>query len=374
MIRLDIVADKTKYHGWTRAGFHAMLVLGILLLIFSAYVPWFLYPSVPLDYPFKTYAGHIIRDAFCVVVQYYFLVFLFTHYGRKPWFLVIGMLLYYFILFTCYYYTSYLVKHYCGLPDDYTGSIGHFDRLPYWKALLHPATFYHLMFIIERAFYPLALKLLIEIYRRQVRNANLQQDYNRLELDFLKNQISPHFLFNVLNSIYALTEEESPRAAKIVQQLSGMMRYSLYETADAMVPLHKELAFIRNYVELEQLRTSKRLTLEIRFPDSVDHTLVIAPFVLITFIENAFKHGVGNTTKKSFVKIDLKLRDEMLNLSIENSKPVNAKKTIGGLGLVNVRKRLAVLYPDHKLLLRDDDLQYTATLTLTLSKSKILAQ
>ena len=371
MIRLDIVADNTKYHGWTRAGFHALLISGILLLIFSAYVPWFLYPSAPLDYPFKTYAGPIIRDAFCVVVQYYFLIFLFTHYARKPWFLVIGMAVYYFILFTCYYYTSYLVKHYCGLPDDYTGSISHFDRTPYWKALFHPATFYHLMFIIERAFYPLALKLLIEIYRRQVRNANLQQDYNRLELDFLKSQISPHFLFNVLNSIYALTEEESPRAAKIVQQLSGMMRYSLYETADVMVPLYKELAFIRNYVELEQLRTSKRLTLETSYPNPVDETLVIAPFVLITFIENAFKHGVGSTTIKSFVKIDLTLRDEVLHLTIVNSKPVSAKKTIGGLGLVNVRKRLAALYPDHQLQVLDDALQYTMVLTLTLSKSKI---
>ncbi len=126
-------------------------------------------------------------------------------------------------------------------------------------------------------------------------------------------------------------------------------------------------------MELEQLRTSKRLTLETSFPNPVDETLVIAPFVLITFIENAFKHGVGSTTKKSFVKIDLTLRDEVLHLSIVNSKPVNAKKKIGGLGLVSVRKRLAALYPDHQLHVLDEALQYTMTLTLTLSKSKIPA-
>ena len=116
---------------------------------------------------------------------------------------------------------------------------------------------------------------------------------------------------------------------------------------------------------------SKRLTLETSYPNPVDETLVIAPFILITFIENAFKHGVGSTHKKSFVKIDLTLQDEVLTLSIVNSKPVNAKKTIGGLGLINVRKRLAVLYPEHQLQVLDDELQYTMALKLTLSKSNV---
>jgi len=371
MLEISLLADEAKYHGWTRIGFHALLILGILLLMVSAYIPWFLYPAAPLDYPFATYAGPILRDWLCVVLQYYILVFLFTRFARRPLVLIPGLAAYYFVLFTCYYYSSYVVKHYFGLPDDYTGSINHFEKMAFWRALLHPATFYHLMFIIERAFYPLAVKLLIEVYRRQLRNAKLQQQYTRLELDFLKSQINPHFLFNVLNSIYALTEEESPRAARIVQQLSGMMRYSLYDTVDAVVPVGKELAFIRDYVDLEQLRTAKRLTLVTHFPDSADESLLIAPFILITFVENAFKHGVQNTTKKSRVNIEILIEGATLTLSVKNSKPANPEPVSGGLGLANVKRRLAVLYPGHVLIVTDTEQDYYVVLKLHLSRVKV---
>lgn len=362
----SLVADEKRYRGWTRAGFHALLILGIFLLIFSAYIPWFLYPAVPLDYPFKTYAGPILRDSLSVILQYYMLVFLFMRYGRKPILLIPGLAGYYVILFTFYYYASYVVKHYFGLPDDYSGSITHFERFSYWESLTHPASFFHLLFIIERAFYPLALKLLIEVYRRQVHNADLQKQYTQLELDFLKSQVNPHFLFNVLNSIYALTEEESPRAARMVQQLSGMMRYALYDTADALVPLSKEINFIRDYVSLEQQRTAKRLTLEATFPDTVEESLQIAPFILITFIENAFKHGVQNSAKKSWVHLHIAVDGPMLNLSLKNSKPSRPQPVAGGLGLMNVHKRLAALYPDHGLVVENEDSQYGVTLRMQL--------
>lgn len=366
---LALITDETRYRGLTRLGFHGLLIAGIFVLIFSAYIPWFLYPAVPLDFPFKTYAGPILRDSLCVIAQYYMLVYLVKHYARKPLLLVPGVVVYYFVLFTCYYYASYAVKHYFGLPDDYSGSINHFDRMPFWKALFHPTTFFHLMFIIERAFYPLAARLLIEIYRRQMRNLNLEKQYTRLELDFLKSQINPHFLFNVLNSVYALTEEDNPRAARIVEQLSAMMRYSLYETSGALVPLHKELAFVRDYVGLEQLRTAKRLQLETTFPEQVDETLQIAPFILITFVENAFKHGVHNTTRKSWVKLEISLQEEVLILKIGNQKMPNAQYQTGGIGLVNVKKRLEALYPGHKLTVSDESGAYHILLEIKLSKS-----
>ncbi|GAB4023950.1 sensor histidine kinase [Spirosoma koreense] len=366
--QLALVADETRYRGWVRVGFHSLLMLGILLLIFSAYVPWFLYPTAPVQVPFKTYVGPVLRDTLSVVLQYYVLVFVFTRYAHKPVRLVTGLVVYYLLLFTFYYYSGFIVKTYFALPDDYSGSITHFERLSYGEALVHPGTFFHLLFIIERAFYPLAVKLLIEVYRRQVRNNRLQQAYTRLELDFLKSQINPHFLFNVLNSIYALTEEESPRAAQLVQQLAGLMRYSLYETADSLVPLRKELQFIRDYVSLEQTRTAKRLTLQLELPDEVDETLHIAPFVLITFVENAFKHGVESTSKKSWLRVAIRLDAETLHLTIMNSKPPTAVVGSGGLGLANVRKRLALLYPAHTLVVTDEPTQFTVQLTLSLER------
>lgn len=366
---LAILTDEKRYRGFTRLAFHGLLIIGIFLLIFSAYIPWFLYPAAPLNFEFITYAGPILRDSLCVIVQYYILVHLVKHYARKPLVLVPGLVVYYFVLFTCYYYASYAVKHYFGLPDDYTGSLNHFDRMSFWKALYHPATFFHLMFIIERAFYPLAARLLIEIYRRQVRNLRLEKQYTRLELDFLKSQVNPHFLFNVLNSIYVLTEEDNPRAARIVDQLSAMMRYSLYETDGALVPLHKELSFIRDYVGLEQLRTSKRLQLELVFPAQPDENLQIAPFILIAFVENAFKHGVHNTTRKSWINLEIRLNDEELTLIIGNQKTPNAPQQMGGIGLMNVQKRLGALYPGHELTILNESEAYHIHLKIRLTRS-----
>lgn len=366
---LAILTDEKRYRAFTRLAFHGLLIVGIFLLIFSAYIPWFLYPAAPLNFEFVTYAGPILRDSLCVIVQYYILVYLVKHYARKPLVLVPGLAVYYFVLFTCYYYASYAVKHYFGLPDDYSGSLNHFDRMAFWKALYHPATFFHLMFIIERAFYPLAARLLIEIYRRQVRNLRLEKQYTRLELDFLKSQINPHFLFNVLNSIYVLTEEDNPRAARIVEQLSGMMRYSLYETDSMLVPLHKELAFIRDYVSLEQLRTAKRLQLELAFPAQPDEYLQIAPFILIVFVENAFKHGVHNTARKSWVKLEIGLESDELTLMISNQKIPGAPSKAGGIGLVNVKKRLDALYPGYALTIRNEAEAYHILLKIKLTRS-----
>jgi sensor histidine kinase YesM len=372
--QLALLTDETRYRAWTRIGFHGVLLLGVFLLIFSTYIPWFLYPNPSLHYPVKTYAGPILRDSLSVIVQYYSLVYLFTHYGRRPLVLLLGLALYYVVLFTVYYYSSYIVKHYFGLTDDYSGSINHFERLPYGRALFNIGTFFHLLFIIERAFYPLAVKLVLEVYRRQVRHGQLQQQYTRLELDFLKSQINPHFLFNVLNSIYALTEEESPQAARITLQLSGMMRYALYETVDSLVPLSKELSFIRDYINLEQLRTAKRLALASELPESVDESLQIAPFLLITFLENAFKHGVQNNAQKSWVKLSLVIIDDVLNLSLSNSKPVNPYPILGGLGLSNVKKRLSLQYPDHRLRIVDEETTYGIILQLTLSRKEGLVR
>ncbi len=351
---LSLITDETRYRGWTRAGFHTLLIIGIFCLIFSAYIPWFLYPATAVDIPLKTYAGPILRDALSVIIQYYILVFLFKNYGRRPAILIPGLVFYYIILFTFYYYASLVVKQYFGLPDDYSGSIGHFEHLSYWDALLHPASFFHLMFIVERAFYPLALRLLVEIYRRQVRAAKLEKQYAQLELDFLRSQVNPHFLFNVLNGIYSLTEEDNPRAAHMVQQLSGMMRYALYETAEPFVPLSKELDFIKDYVELEQLRAGKRLSLKVRLPDIIDESLTAAPFILITFVENAFKHGVQSSAKASWVSLDISLQENHLTMRIENSKSSAPQSTAGGLGIINTRKRLSCLYPDHILDIGDD--------------------
>jgi hypothetical protein len=210
----------------------------------------------------------------------------------------------------------------------------------------------------------LAFKGLYDNMSSQVNNAQLKEQNMQLELNYLKSQINPHFLFNVLNSVYSLTEEDCPPAAQLVHQLSGLMQYTLYETTEPTVPLQKELQFIRDYIALEKTRTGKRVDLQVSLPDTVDERVQIVPFLLIPFVENAFKHGVQRSARKSWVNLTVAVSETTLQLTISNSKPATPEASVGGLGLTNVRKRLNLLYPAHSLRIINEPDQYSVDLTL----------
>ncbi|GAB3967412.1 hypothetical protein GCM10028806_09740 [Spirosoma terrae] len=213
----------------------------------------------------------------------------------------------------------------------------------------------------------LAFKALYDNMASQVSNARLQQQNTELELNYLKSQINPHFLFNVLNSVYSLTEEKCPRAAQLVHQLSSLMQYTLYETGESKVTLEKELQFIRDYVSLEKTRVGKRVDIQMELPDLAGEDVLIAPFVLIPFVENAFKHGVQSSARKSWVKLSVVVEKTTVQLSVRNSKPAKSESTVGGLGLANARKRLDTLYPGHVLHVTEDKNEYYVVLTLNVA-------
>jgi LytS/YehU family sensor histidine kinase len=191
------------------------------------------------------------------------------------------------------------------------------------------------------------------------------------ELKFLKSQINPHFLFNTLNSIYALTLKKSDKAPEIVIKLSEMMRYMLYECNERLVPLSKEVLYVRNYVDLEMLRQGQKVRIDFRVEGDI-HDQKIAPLIFTPFLENSFKHGV-NQISEGFVDILLEVQDENVILQIENSKPpkpqvVNHKKPSGGIGLANVKRRLDLLYPESYVLnITEEPDRYKVYLNLELS-------
>jgi two-component system, LytTR family, sensor kinase len=167
------------------------------------------------------------------------------------------------------------------------------------------------------------------------------------ELNFLKSQINPHFLFNTLNSLYALTLKKSDAAPEVVIKLSEMMRYMLYECNEPLVPLSKEVSYIKNYLDLEKLRHKN---MDIKFDvEGVMNDMNIAPLIFIAFIENAFKHGASNAIAPGFVQIHMLIENNEVNMYVENSKaekqPMMEHKRSGGIGLVNVKRRLDILYP-----------------------------
>ncbi len=204
----------------------------------------------------------------------------------------------------------------------------------------------------------------------QSEKIELQTQTMQSELKFLKSQINPHFLFNTLNNLYALTLKKSDDAPEIVLKLSEMMRYMLYECNEPFVPLYKEVTYMRNYLDLERLRQHGQIDLKFAVSGDIDHQK-IAPLLLIPFIENSFKHGLSNQINHGWVRIKLNVDDDLLEFSIENSKVASQPKLThrksGGIGLVNVRRRLNLLYADqYELKIRNEPNRYHVMLKLTL--------
>ncbi|WP_162415497.1 sensor histidine kinase [Cyclobacterium roseum] len=191
------------------------------------------------------------------------------------------------------------------------------------------------------------------------------------ELAFLKSQINPHFLFNNLNNLYAYAVEGSAKTPEIILELSSVLRYMLYECREASVPLMKEIDHLRNFTQLYELQIEDRGKVSFQV-GSVPSGFRIAPLILNVFIENAFKHSQASQSEKIRISIHLEVNEEgLLTFNCQNNY-LSENETISsekGIGLVNVRKRLALLYPDsHDLTIRQTDTDYHVFLSLQLRK------
>ena len=179
--------------------------------------------------------------------------------------------------------------------------------------------------------------------RQQLQEREKQQI--ELELNFLKAQVHPHFFFNTLNNLYSLTLHKSDRAPEVVLKLSALMSYMLYESGAAFVPLDKEIANLENYIALERLRFGNRLSLSFETEVPQNRPIRIPPLILLTFVENSFKHGIGQTIGEGRIDISLKADNTQLQFDIDNSVgEAPAMSAPNGLGLKNVLRRLDLLY------------------------------
>lgn len=214
-----------------------------------------------------------------------------------------------------------------------------------------------------------SIKYAGQVRSTQTRLLQLQRDNLTLELNALKAQINPHFLFNTLNNIYSLALQKSDQTADMVLRLSDMMRYVLYECNSGAVSLEREVEFISNYVELERIRHGKHVSINFTLSgDTGDKK--IEPLLLIPLVENSFKHGINAQMENSYVNIQFEVNDHTVRLSVENSIPANGTlmKEKGGIGLDNVRKRLELIYPgNHRLEISPFKNRYLVTLQLNLS-------
>ena len=200
------------------------------------------------------------------------------------------------------------------------------------------------------------------------RTKRIGKQRSEAELQNLKNQLNPHFLFNTLNNIYSLIAVNGVQAQEAVHELSRLLRYILYDSAQAFAPLEKDIEFVRNYVELIRIRMPEHVDLQtkiqIELPD-----VQIAPLLFISPVEKAFRHGVSNS-RPSFVHIEITATGKQIKFLILNSLFPKDKqgKSGSGIGLTNLKKRLDLLYPEsYELTCKQSDEEYSFVLTLLLT-------
>lgn len=193
------------------------------------------------------------------------------------------------------------------------------------------------------------LRFLKDWFELEAKTKELENEKLSAELSFLKEQINPHFLFNTLNNLYYLAYTKSDNTTEVIAKLSQMMRYMIYESNYKQVDLSKEIEYMQNYVSLERLRLTNEIPIDFKV-EGDPAGIKIAPLILITFLENAFKHGVSGDNKKAWVNLSIRLSGKDCIYTVENSKNkvngVTSEHGKSGIGLQNVKRRLELTYGD----------------------------
>lgn len=208
-----------------------------------------------------------------------------------------------------------------------------------------------------------ALKVTGNYIRNERRNKELETQKLTAELAFLKSQVNPHFLFNTLNNIYSLAYKQHPETPDAIMKLSLLMRYMLYESNDTLVSLEKEVEHIQNFIALQKLRLREQTSIKLNIQGDLEGKQ-IAPMLLMTLVENAFKHGLVSRNEIGII-LNLVVTDTSLLFSTINNTSQHKKREFGGIGLENLKRRLNLLYNNrHELSFEEKEGTFYATLKL----------
>ncbi|HMK03201.1 MAG TPA: histidine kinase [Ferruginibacter sp.] len=210
------------------------------------------------------------------------------------------------------------------------------------KARIYDNVIPHFFLVLSGA----AVKLMMDYTRMQQRMVEMAKEKAEAELNFLKSQINPHFLFNSLNSVYFLIEKNNTGAREALHKFSAMLRYQLYEMNGDKIPIEKEMQYLEDYVDLQKLRKDEHYAVEFNRTGDLKG-FAIEPLLLVPFVENAFKHISHHKDQLNFIKLDLEKKNGTFYFKLENSKEAGAITTDkhAGIGLNNVKRRLELLYP-----------------------------
>lgn len=260
---------------------------------------------------------------------------------RYVWYLVVNLLTITAVFSLVAIYEKY--APYDTEPYILNGKASFTDLAIYWNILL--------------GFFMTGLNMGIKLLYRSLRDEQQMEELKRqnlqAEMDYLRYQINPHFFMNTLNNIHALIDIDTEYAKSAVIELSKMMRYVLYESGSETISLKKDIQFIENYIELMRIRYDSSIDICLDYPATIPNKVAIPPLLLIVFVENAFKHGISYN-HASFIHIRIGYRDDAVTAVISNSRHEKSRPGTTGIGLENVKKRLALIYQDNYTLAIDD--------------------
>ncbi|WP_202552036.1 sensor histidine kinase [Ginsengibacter hankyongi] len=323
------------------------------------------------NYWWKYFLGHIV---FTYTILYLVLPGYFSGKMNKIFLTIITLLLL-AIYITWHYITTSInfadmVEQ--GFPEKKQGIIVFRPIMPdhwYILATIAKSTLFELPIVAGLA---ITIKLLKRWWLQQKEAEELARGKARAELQLLKAQIHPHFLFNTLNNIYFFTLSASKQAPEMIKKLSDMLRYMLNECDRPAVPLEKELKLIQDYMALEKIRYGEQMNMTIELKGNY-HNKMVTPLLLIPFIENSFKHGASKMLTHPYVKLSISIEDNHLLFLLTNNKPDMATPVSrnGSIGLKNVRKRLQLLYPGtHELNIVNEPESFIVFLKIQLQEAK----
>jgi len=234
-----------------------------------------------------------------------------------------------------------------------------------------PGVYISLLGVLPTIFILSGFKFGWDALQKQEQIDELRSSIEESELQFLRSQINPHFLFNNLNNLYSYALQNSPKTPEIILEMSGVLRYMLYESKEQFVPLKKELEQLGNFIRLYRLQIEDRGRVRFKVAD-IREEYRIAPLILIVFVENAFKHSQSGQSSNIEIDISVEMKDGVLEFHCDNNfEPVPSLDSVAsGIGLKNVRKRLELLYPKkHSLQIEEGTNSYKVSLGLELEKA-----
>ncbi|NJM25534.1 MAG: histidine kinase [Bacteroidia bacterium] len=213
-----------------------------------------------------------------------------------------------------------------------------------------------------------AVKLIVDRMRMDQERKRVEKHHLESELQYLKAQVNPHFLFNAINSVYFLIKRNPDQAAQTLIRLSDLLRFQLYDCSGEMIDIRKEIEYLENFVALEEIRKGPRVTVDFKVGEDV-RGFGIAPFLMIPFLENAFKFVSSYNDRENQVKVFIARHQNKMTAEFFNTCEYDHNESVGGIGLKNVARRLELLYPDrHALVIEKMPDAYRATLTLQLDE------